>query len=702
MSAHPWEQAHPFLQKIDQNFSQTQVLLVKGEDHLDKPVILDLSERTANSLPAPLVLIFDKYAKARVIIHSKNVNPTTLVSLRIIALEHSSAYVDILEETHGTWAMFEQVILLDKAQLKHSFLSLGRDATQALPYIPTQVEELGVNYLFFSSHKMLGPMGVGILWGKKVDLEKLHPYKTGGGSVEAFEGYQLILKDLPERLEAGSPNVEGILGFGAALDYLNSIGINSHDAVAYLDAKAGIRKLGTSFDLAIALGIWQEVEMPDKANPEPLLILGELHLDGSVSPVKGVLPAIISAKEKGIRFCIVPQENLYEVDIIQDIIIWGVSHLLEAIELVKKIAKGNPNTPSLRPFINYDPYADYEKYPYNFKQLKGHHRLKRALEIAAAGGHHVLMCGPPGVGKTLSVRCFPSILPPLSERELMETNKIWSLMGKIEQRKQSPLLRPFREPHHSASAEGMLGGGSLILPGEISLAHNGVLFLDEAPEFKKTVLQALREPLESRTITITRAGGHSFTFPANFQLVIAMNPCPCGNLGKVNTQCTCSYQDINAYWRKLGGALLDRIDLRIPIEPVSHGDLLENKGSSSQEIRERVLRARETQKKRYSKLKISKNSDLLPVHIEEYCQIQDKDKTLFTKICTSLKISGRAIHSILKVARSIADLGGEKNIGERDLLEAIQHRRYGDDASYWLEERYKKEKIGPLPLASQE
>lgn len=459
------------------------------------------------------------------------------------------------------------------------------------------------------------------------------------------------------------------------------------------------KKLGTSFDLAIALGIWKEKELEDNTSHDSILILGELHLNGSVAKVKGVLPAVILAKQKGIKYCIVPSKNLSDIDIIEGITVWGVDHLLEAIEYIKKIAMGNPSTNTFRPILKYDNVETYQKLSYDFSYIKGHHRLKRILEIAAAGGHHVLLCGAPGSGKTLSAQCFPSILPPLEEKELLEANRIWSLGGKIEQRRENPLLRPFRDPHHSASFEGMLGGGSNTFPGEISLAHNGVLFLDEAPEFKKMVLQGLREPLENKEIIITRTGGKTTTFPANFQLIIAMNPCPCGNLGKTNTHCTCSYQDINAYWRKLGGALLDRIDLRVPIEPVKHEELMEDNqmGLNSAEIRARVIKAREIQKKRYAHLGINKNSDLLPDSIDKYCSLNEANKSLLVKICTSLHISSRAMHSILKVARTIADLKGAENISERDLLEATEHRRYGDDASYWLEEKHKKRgDIAPL------
>lgn len=452
------------------------------------------------------------------------------------------------------------------------------------------------------------------------------------------------------------------------------------------------KKLGTSFDLAIALGIWKEKELESNEFHDSILILGELHLNGSVAPVKGVLPAVILAKQKGIKYCIIPKKNLSDIDIIEGLTVWGVDHLLEAVEHLKKIAIGNPSSSTFRPILKYDPLESYKSLPYDFSFIKGHHRLKRTLEIAAAGGHHILLCGAPGSGKTLSAQCFPSILPPLEESDILEANRIWSLAGKMEQRKESPLLRPFREPHHSASLEGMLGGGLSTLPGEVSLSHNGVLFLDEAPEFKKTVLQGLREPLESGEITITRTGGRTTTFPANFQLVIAMNPCPCGNLGKANTNCTCSYQDINAYWRKLGGALLDRIDLRAPIEAVKHEELMEDNqmGLSSAEIRTRVIKAREIQKKRYSHLGITKNSDLLSDSIDKYCSLSEANKNLLIKICTSLHISSRAMHSILKVARTIADLKGAEDISERDLLEATEHRRYGDDASYWLEEKHKK------------
>ncbi|BCR21529.1 YifB family Mg chelatase-like AAA ATPase [Borrelia sp. HM] len=442
-------------------------------------------------------------------------------------------------------------------------------------------------------------------------------------------------------------------------------------------APAGIKKIGTAIDLSIATSIITTKENQDNNNNLEILILGELQLDGQIRPIKGVLPAISLAKKRGIKCIIIPFANLEEALLIENLNIWGIKTLKEALDIVENLNNNIlPPKPLIKTKIQIE--NNDEKFEYDFRNIKGQHRIKRALEIAVAGGHNIMIFGPPGSGKTLSIKCVESILPPLTNKELIETNRIWSVSGKLIDTKIIK-RRPFRQPHQTASKEGIIGGGSNALPGEVSLAHNGVLFLDEALEFQKSILQSLREPIEDKMISIVRASSKSSKYPANFQLMIATNPCPCGNLGKNDTECFCSQQEVSNYWKKLGAAMLDRIDIRVPAKPVKNEKLFQEDSESSNEIRKKIIKARNIQSKRYENIEnVHKNSDLKPEHIAIFCELDKILKDEMIYILNKLNISSRATHSILKLARTIADLKEEDCISRESLLESIEHRKNGD------------------------
>ena len=435
-------------------------------------------------------------------------------------------------------------------------------------------------------------------------------------------------------------------------------------------APAGIKKEGSAFDLPIAVGILVATEQlkPDKL--KDYLLIGELSLDGSVRIVKGVLPIVLSAKEKNFEGVVLPFDNRYEAGVVEGIKVIPIKTLKEVVEFLNGEIDILPWTLNLQEL--FDKLSDYD---IDFLEVKGQQFAKRSLEIAASGGHNVLMIGPPGCGKTMLARRLSTILPELTVEEAIETTKIHSVAGFVSLLSALIVIRPFRSPHHSVSDAALIGGGNNLHPGEVSLAHNGVLFMDELPEFHRDVLEALRQPLEEHTISIARASGNVH-FPSSFMLVAAMNPCPCGFYGDPNRECSCTPYVIHKYISKISGPLLDRIDIQIEIPSVKFTELMEqDRGETSEVIRKRVNSARKIQKERFREYKnIHNNAQMRAKHIKKFCQIDEQSKTLLRNAVEKLGLSARAYDKILKVSRTIADMEGHENIISPDIAEAIQYR----------------------------
>lgn len=440
-------------------------------------------------------------------------------------------------------------------------------------------------------------------------------------------------------------------------------------------APAHIKKEGSGYDLPIAMS-YLLASAQASFDPARTLFAGELALDGKVRPIRGMLSVVAEAKRAGFRAVLFPADNAAEAELISDITLVPVAHINECVDYC---AKGIvPQRPEAAKQIKRDAAKARDAgYAHDFSYIKGQEHAKRALEIAAAGGHNVLMSGPPGAGKTMLARAFASILPDMTEEEIITTTKIHSVAGQLRE-KEAILSRPFRAPHHSASSAALIGGGARAKLGEITLAHNGVLFLDEFPEFRRDVIEALRQPLEERVITVSRAHD-SFSYPARFTLIATKNPCPCGWYQSAHRECTCSLASVLRYQKKMSGPIADRIDMHLTIPAVTSEELFDTtaKESESEAMRARVNSARKIQTERFARDPLTLNSEMSPRYIQKYCPLDNASLALLKEVLEKLRLSARAFHKIIKLARTIADLAAQERIATHHIAEAAQYQARG-------------------------